>query len=97
MYELKQLQQCWNTAFKEYMESVKFKQSTADPCVYVRITGTITIVAVYVDDLIVITETAEEMQKVKKSLTTRFKMKDMEKLHYCLEISIEQDEEQKCP
>ena len=38
-----------------------------------------TVVAVYMDDLILITETAEEMQNVKESLAGRFKMKDMDK------------------
>ena len=35
------------------------------------------IAAVYVDDLILITRTVEDMQKVKESLATWFKMKDM--------------------
>ena len=52
----------WNTAFREYMESIEFKQSAADPCVYIQATNTI-IVGVYVDDMIVITKTAQEMQR----------------------------------
>ena len=83
---------CWSTVFKKY----KFKQSTADPCVYIRNAETMIIVAVYVDDLIVIAETEEEMKKVKQSLSAQFKMKDMGILHYCLGITIEQDSEQKC-
>ena len=39
------------------MESIEFKQSAADPCIYIHGTNT-TIVGVYVDDLIVITKTA---------------------------------------
>ena len=96
LYGLKQSSRCWNTVFKKYMESNKFKQSTADPCVYIRTAETMIIVAVYVDDLIVIAETEEEMKKVKQNLSARFKMKDMGKLHYCLGITIEQDSEQKC-
>ena len=44
------------------MESVEFKQSSADPCVYVHTSNT-TIIRVYVDDLIVITKTAQKMQR----------------------------------
>ena len=44
------------------MESIEFKQSAADPCVYIQATNT-TVVGVYVDDLIVITKTAQEMQR----------------------------------
>ena len=57
---------------------------------------TVTVVAVYVDDLVLIAKTTNELQKVKDSLSSRFKMKDMGKIHYCLGISIEQDEERKC-
>ena len=35
LYGLKQSPRCWNRVFSEYMESIDFKQSTADPCVYV--------------------------------------------------------------
>jgi len=78
------------------MESIGFRQTTADPCVYVRNGNTTAIVAVYVDDLILITETPEEMEKLKSMLAAQFKMKDMGKLHYCLGVTVEQDEQQKC-
>lgn len=67
---------------------IGFSQSAADPCVFIRILDTVTIVA----DLIFIAVTPEEMQEVKQTLADRFKMKDMGKLHYCLGVSIIQDE-----
>ena len=70
------------------MELIKFQQSDADPCVYVQTEGSMTVVAVYVDDLILIAETMDEMKKVKESLATKFRMTDMGKLHYCLGITI---------
>ena len=96
LYGLKQSPRCWNKAFQEYMEQIGFNESAADPCVYIRAMNTMNVVAVYVDDLILIAATLEEMQEVKKSLADRFKMKDMGKLHYCLGISIVQDEENGC-
>ena len=96
LYGLKQAPRCWNMAFHKYMESIGFRQTTADPCVYVRNGNTTAIVAVYVDDLILITETPEEMEKLKFMLAAQFKMKDMGKLHYCLGVTVEQDEQQKC-
>ena len=60
------------------METIHFKPSTAEPCVYVQGSEDMTIVAVYVDDLNIITKTHEEMRKVKVSLAACFKMKDME-------------------
>ena len=96
LYGLKQSPRCWNTAFTDYLESISLVQSEADPCVFVGTVDTVTVVAVYVDDLVLIAKTTNELQKVKDSLSSRFKMKDMGKIHYCLGISIEQDEERKC-
>ena len=59
-------------------------------------TYSLTVVAVYVDDLIIIANTAKEMTRVKEILASQFKMKDMGKLHYCLGITVEQDENQQC-
>ncbi len=48
-----------------------------------------TILAVYVDDLIIITQTLDEMDKVKED---KFKMKNIGQLDYCLGISVIQDD-----
>ena len=92
LYGLKQSSRCWNKAFTEFMKSIGFNQSAADPCIYVRDTC---IVAVYVDDLIIATKTPEEMQEVKQLLSSQFQMKDLGELHYCLGITIEQDTTEK--
>ena len=90
LYGLKQSSRCWNTVFK----SINFKQRTADPCIFVTGEGAdLTIVAIYVDNLIVITKAPETMKKIKESLAVCFKMKDLGKLHYCLGILIQHDEE----
>ena len=75
------------------MEAIHFKPSIDDPCVYVRGSEDMTIVAVYVDDLIIITKRPEEMRKVEERFAGCFKIKDMGKLHYCLGINIQHDEE----
>ena len=97
IYGLKQFPRCWNKAFKEYMESIGFKQSNADPCIFIKTEESEKIiVAVYVDDLIIATKTNEKMEEVKKSLSSRFKMKDLGRLHHCLGITIEYDETRRC-
>ena len=47
------------------MLTTGFKQSPADPCVYISGESSKTIVAVYVDDLIMIAKTAEEKKHLK--------------------------------
>ena len=64
-------------------------------CVYTRCENTMTIIAMYVDGLIVLSKKKEEIKSLKLTLTTKFKMKDTGKLHYCMEINIEQNEKQK--
>ena len=96
LYVLKQSLRCWNTVFREYMETIHFMPSTTNHCVYVRGGEDMTIVTVYVDDLVIITKRPEEMRKVKESLAAHFKMKYMGKLHYCLGINIQHDEENNC-
>ena len=90
LYGLKQSSRCWS---KAYMDEIGFIPSAADPCVFIRPVDGMTVVAVYVDDLIVLAMTSAEMKKVKQTLADRFKMKDMGELHYCLGISIIQDED----
>jgi len=51
---------------------------------------------VYVDDLILITKTLQEMNELKANLSLRSRIKDMGKLNQCLRISIVHDEDQKC-
>ena len=80
----------------KWVFKIKFRRSTADPCVYIRCGDGTTIVAVYVDDLILLCKTIDEMQEVKEKLFERFRMKDMGKLHYCLGISISHDEDNYC-
>ena len=55
-----------------------------------------TVVAVYVDNLILITTMDEDMTKLEKSVESKFKMKDMGRFHYCLGISTIQDKEKGC-
>ena len=76
LYGLKQSPRCWYRALQEYMNSIGFAQSGADPCVYIQTADTVAIVAVYVDDLILITKTTKQMQELKESLVIHFKMKD---------------------
>ena len=96
LYGLKQSPRCWNRAFTEEMKKQNFRQSQADTCIFIKEGSQasnikeITIIAVYVDDLIIITPNQNEMDEIKGHLSKAFKMKDMGSLHYCLGVNIEQ-------
>ena len=96
IYGLKQSPRCWSKAFTKFMKDIGFTQSTSDPCVFVRSRQDLEILAVYVDDLILITESTESMDELKQALKTRYKMKDMGELSYILGISVVQEKEKNC-
>ena len=84
LYGLKQSPSCWNKSFQDFMLNLDLKQSTADPCVFIQDESNfMTIVAVYVDDLIVMSTSLEKLDVVRKALSDRFKMKDMGSLSGC--------------
>ena len=68
LYGLKQSPRCWNKAFTEIMKSIGFTQSAADPCIYVKDENSLSIIAMYVDDLIIATKTDEDMHELKQLL-----------------------------
>ena len=82
------------------MKKQNFKQSQADTCIFIREASqassikAITIIAVYVDDLIIITSNQNEMDEIKGHLSKAFKMKDVGSLYYCLGVNIEQTEDE---
>lgn len=92
LYGLKQSPRCWNSVLNSYLLELSFKQSDADPCIYIKnANDTKIVLAVYVDDLIIMTDTESDMTDIKHALESKFKMKDLGELHYCLGITVERD------
>ena len=90
IYGLKQSPRCWNTVLDSYLQELDFKRSEADQCVYIQnCNGKTRIVAVYVDDMIIMTDTDDDMSEIKRKFEEKFKMKDMGELHYCLGITVQ--------
>ena len=68
-----------------------FTISRADPCVFYKWTGSdLSIISVYVDDLIFLVDLMNELSEIKHELSSRFKMKDLGPLSYCLGIGVTQ-------
>ena len=68
------------------------KQSDFDPCVYYKVnSGRILFVAVYVDDLIILSNDKNEKQSLKEKLMKHLKMKDLGEIHHCLGIRVQRD------
>ncbi len=103
LYGLKQSGRNWNNMLHDYLLKQNFTQSLADPCVYIRKSGTdeCTIVIIWVDDLIISASNEILLQSVKDSLSNTFRMKDLGVLSWflgtefkCLGDAIEMSQKQ---
>lgn len=92
IYGLKQSSREWNKKLTSKLKSFGLLKSRADPCVYFTKDKSL-IVAVYVDDLLIFWKDEELKNKLKSSLNTWFKMKDMGKATNCVGINISYTED----
>ena len=100
LYGLKQSARMWNMKIDEYLKAAKYTQSEADPCIYYRteiVDGKtlIMIIAVYVDDTILLSNDTDLMLLEKKRLSERFEMDDRGEIHYILGMEVKRNREEK--
>ena len=93
LYGLKQSPRCWNKELNCHLLDSGFQQSKADLCVYFQWkNGHLNIVSIYVDDLILVIDLLKDLLRTKEELSSRFKMKDLGLLRYCLGIVCVQED-----
>ena len=93
LYGLKQSPRCWNTALDKHLKSMGLKQLEADPCLYTAESGETVIIAVYVDDILISTETEKKMNQIKHQLSEKFKIKDLGEMNSFLGVQVNHDAE----
>ena len=92
LYGLKQSPREWYKTLAEYLKTLGFRQSNADTCIFVKWENDeLTIISVYVDDLIILSDSMKTLQDVKQAMNHRFKMSDLGELKYCLGLEISRD------
>ena len=96
LYGLKQSARRWNMTFDEYLKSEGYTKSDADDCIYIKFTRIgkkecVVILAVYVDDVIPISDSKELLIKEKSKLRKRFAMVDNGDINYLLGMQITRD------
>ena len=91
LYGLKQAPRQWYAKINKYLvETLGFKSSANDPCLYVRHKpANLTIIALYVDDLLIAGNDIKSISTVKRQLSKIFEMKDLGKLDVMLGIHVE--------
>lgn len=97
LYGLKQAPREWNKVIdKFFSEELGMTRNTADACVYMkRENGHVTLVALYVDDLLIASSNMNVLLDTKHKLQTSFKMKDLGESKMILGIEIFRDRPRK--
>ena len=88
LYGLKQSSRMWNSLIHKFFISEGFKQSKCDPCLYMKFDDcNITIVLIWVDDLIIACSNKLLLDQCKQALYRNFRMTDLGELKWFLGIS----------
>lgn len=92
IYGLKQSARCWNHRLHAFLQSLKFKQSRADPCFYTKVVnGKRLYLLVYVDDILLGCESEEEIEKIYAALSKEFEMANLGDANYFLGMEIRKE------
>jgi len=93
LYGLKQAPRQWYAKIHNYLtKDLKFTSSINDPCLYTRKSANeILIIALYVDDLLLIGNSKFKINKLKGEFKQRFEMKDLGAVAVMLGIEINRD------
>jgi hypothetical protein len=85
LYSLKQSLQVWYNILTTFLASLDFKLLDTDSSVFCR-DGTI--ITIYIDDLLIAGVSKPDINKIKASLSERFKMSDLRAYHFYLGMEV---------
>jgi hypothetical protein len=92
LYVLKQASRTWNETVHDTPVQLSLKQLDYEPCVYFkRGKGDLMIIALYVDDFLVMSNSKKISVNLKRELMIKFKMEDLGDVKLCLGIRIQRD------
>ena len=92
LYGLKQAPRAWNEKIDAFFRRIGFHRSAGDSNLHIhRENGILTVIVLYVDDLIITGGNPKHIWKVKSTLKTEFEMTDMGLLNFFLGLEIWQD------
>ena len=92
LYGLKQAGRTWHLKIDIALKREDFTAMDADQCMYVRRqASSITVIALYVDDLLIACNNLSALKELKKQLTAQFEMEDLGEASFILGIDIHRD------
>src|SRR6266487_1744312 len=93
LYGLKQAPRVWAKVLREFLVSHGLARLESDHCIYV---GKDLIVAIYVDDILILSKNKRSLRQMKEELKSRFKMSDLGHAKHYLGIEIHRTKEKIC-
>ncbi|MCO5586428.1 hypothetical protein L7F22_040368 [Adiantum nelumboides] len=92
LYGQEQSPRQWYRRFHRCMINLGYLRLQSDPNVYSRhSSGIFLLLAIYVDDILLLCNSPSELAVPKEELHSSFSMTDMGSLHFCLGIQVQQD------
>ena len=89
IYGLKQSPRMWHTKLHSHLIKIIFKRLASEPNLYIRKVGNIfVILGVYVDDLLIASNSIEALHEATNQLQQAFPVKDLGPMEYCLGIKV---------
>ena len=78
LYGLKQAPRQWYKKFDSFMHRIGFKRCETDHCCYIKsFDNSYIIILLYMDDMLIVESSIEEIHNLKKQLSKQFAMKDL--------------------
>ncbi|KAJ0532245.1 putative RNA-directed DNA polymerase [Helianthus annuus] len=92
IYGLKQASRQWYLKFDEVMKTQGFMKYQVDQCTYLKMSGSnFAILVLYVDDIILASNSLDMLHESKRLLPHNFDMKDLGEASYVIGIEIHRD------
>ena len=89
LYGLKQSPRAWFGRLSKSMKAFGYKQSNYDHTLFIKQkNGKITVLIVYVDDMVITGDDLKEITELKRYLSKEFEIKDLGQLKYFLGIEV---------
>lgn len=93
IYGLHQSARQWHNRLKEVLNTLEYKSCAGEPCVFYNIrNGELSIIMVFVDDLILIGRNKNIMARIKSLLMSQFKMRDLGPVKDLLGMRVRRDD-----
>ncbi len=92
LYRIREAPRAWNSLLSEWLSSIRFKQSKVDPAVYFILHNSLLyIMAIYVDDNILVGKQGPFILTFKKNFSSRFQIEGLGPSSWLLGCMIERD------